>query len=106
MNNLSLFLLGLVLIYIPACLSLRPKDECFSQALKSSYPCCNGNKVVYADNDGDWGVENGKWCGIGYGPSKNLGDFCFSVILGYPCCKSNEVVITDENGNWGIENGK
>jgi len=64
MNNLSLFLLGLVLIYIPSCLSLRPKYECFSQALKPSYPCCKGNNVVYVDRDGQWGVENRKWCGI------------------------------------------
>jgi len=106
MNNLKLFLLGLVLIYMPACLSQNDDKQCFSQTLKPSYPCCTGNKVVFADKDGDWGVENGKWCGIGNGPSKNLNDFCFSIILGYPCCKSYEVLFTDESGDWGIENGK
>jgi len=106
MNNLTFFFLGLVLIYIPSCLSQNDNKQCFSQTLKPSYPCCTGDKVVFADEDGDWGVENGKWCGIGNGPSKNLSDFCFSLILGYPCCKSYEVIFTDESGDWGIENGK
>jgi len=106
MNNLSLFLSGLVLIYIPACISILPKYECFSQILKPSYPCCKSDKVIYSDKDGDWGVENGKWCGIGYGVPTNLEDSCFSILLGYPCCKSNDVVFTDKSGNWGVENGK
>jgi len=30
------------------------------------YPCCNNNSTVvsYIDADGEWGVENNKWCSI------------------------------------------
>jgi len=102
MYSLSLFLLVLVLIYIPSCLS----EQCFSQTLKPSYPCCTGNKVVYTDKDGKWGVENGKWCGIDNDSSKESDDSCFSVTLGYPCCKSCKVLFTDKDGKWGVENKK
>ncbi|ORX65340.1 cellulosomal serpin precursor [Anaeromyces robustus] len=100
MNNLTLFLLGLIFINIPACLSAD--KQCFSKTLTPSYPCCKGDKVIYTDKNGDWGVENGEWCGIG-GVSS---DTCFSVAMGYPCCKSNKVVYTDESGEWGIENNE
>jgi len=88
----------LVLINVPSCFS-----ECFSESLKPSYPCCKNNKVVYTDKDGDWGVENGKWCGIGNGPSD---DSCFSIALGYKCCEKCNVVYTDEDGDWGVEKNK
>jgi len=98
MNNLSLLILGLVLIYIPACLSKTPK--CFSQLLKPSYPCCKGKRVFYTDKDGNWGIENGKWCGIDGGVVES----CFSLTLGYPCCESCKVLYTDKDGKWGVEN--
>jgi len=145
MNNLSLFLLGLVLINMPACLSVRPmydedfvpegtqkiypwcigsdnikyidenwalengimcRFKCFSQKLITPYPCCKGSKIVYTDKDGDWGVEDGKWCGIGNGPSNASDDSCFSVALGYKCCESCKVVLTDKDGKWGVEHNK
>jgi len=106
MNNLTLFFLGLVLIFIPACFSQNEDKQCFSQLLKPSYPCCKGTKVVYTDDDGDWGVENNKWCGIGNGSSKKIDDSCFSVALGYKCCKKCKVVYTDNDGDWGVENNK
>jgi len=28
------------------------------------YSCCSHCDVVYTDEDGDWGTEDGKWCGI------------------------------------------
>nr|CAB92326.1 endoglucanase 5A [Piromyces sp. 'equi'] len=37
-------------------------SSCWSEKL--GYKCCEGDKVVYTDNDGKWGVENQKWCGI------------------------------------------
>jgi len=93
MNNLTLFFLGLVLICVPACNG----KQCFSKNLKPSYPCCNGKKVVYTDENGDWGIEKGRWCGIGNGS-------CFSTAYGYPCCKSCKVLYTDKYGKWGVEN--
>jgi len=98
MKSLSLCLLGLVLINVPSCFS-----ECFSESLKPSYPCCKGDEVVYTDKDGNWGVENGKWCGIGNGPSD---DSCFSVALGYKCCEKCKVVYSDEDGDWGVEKNR
>jgi len=100
MKNLTLLLSGLVFINIPVCLSQNNDKHCFSETLKPSYPCCKGNKVVYTDKDGDWGVEDGKWCGIGNE------DSCFSVALGYSCCESCQVIYTDKDGDWGVENGK
>jgi len=97
MKNLTLSLLGLV--FVPACFSANDKS-CFSQKLNPSYPCCTGDKVVYTDGDGDWGVENGQWCGIAKEPEVT----CFSLDLGYPCCKTDKVVYTDEDGEWGMEN--
>jgi len=102
MNNLTLFLLGLV---IPACLSQNSNpggEQCFSQALNPSYPCCKNNVVVYVDKDGEWGVENGQWCGIG---GVDV-DTCFSLADGYSCCESCDVIYTDNDGDWGVENGK
>jgi len=96
--------LGLLLIFMPTCLSQNTDKQCFSQSLKPSYPCCNGDKVVYTDKDGDWGVENGKWCGIGNGYSKD--DTCFSIALGYRCCEKCKVVYTDKDGEWGVENNR
>ncbi|OUM66606.1 Non-catalytic module family DOC2, partial [Piromyces sp. E2] len=67
---------------------------CWSEPL--GYPCCSNKdtKIVNSDKNGDWGVENKKWCGI-----------CWSESLGYPCCSENiPTSLTDENGDWGFEN--
>ncbi|ORX75332.1 hypothetical protein BCR32DRAFT_190187, partial [Anaeromyces robustus] len=64
--------------------------------------CSNQNtEVAYVDEIGNWGIENGKLCGIGY-------TRCSFSILGYPCCSSvnPEVVYTDDNGSWGYEDGE
>jgi len=106
MKNLTLLFLGLVFVNIPTCLSQNNDKQCFSQNLKPSYPCCKGDKVVYTDEDGDWGVENNKWCGIGNGSSEESDESCFSVALGYSCCKKCKVVYTDEDGDWGVESNK
>jgi len=106
MNNLTLFFLGLVLIYIPACLSQNNDKQCFSQALKPSYPCCKGSKVVYTDKDGKWGIEDGKWCGINSNIPSASDDSCFAVALGYKCCEKCKVVYTDKDGDWGVEKNK
>ncbi|OUM70293.1 Non-catalytic module family DOC2, partial [Piromyces sp. E2] len=81
---------------------------CWSQRL--GFPCCNGCDVVYTDNDGKWGAENGNWCGIDTSKcgNNNSNNQCFSTALGYPCCNGCEVVditYTDNDGRWGVENG-
>jgi len=72
-------------------------STCFSQAL--GYSCCKKHVVVYTDKSGDWGYENGHWCGIIACP--------FTEKDGYPVCKTTDkVVYTDNKGEWGVENKK
>jgi len=69
----------------------------------TGYPCCSsGNtQVYYTDENGDWGVENGDWCGITKFSSNGS---CWSSKLGYPCCQTTcTVVEKDSDGSWGIE---
>jgi len=73
-------------------------NTCFSLP---EYPCCKGNTVVYVDEQGSWGVENGNWCGISGSTTT-----CWSQALGYKCCKGCTVYLTDESGKWGVENGE
>jgi len=73
------------------------KKKCFSEDLYPAYPCCENNEIVYSDESGDWGIENGEWCGIGKG-------YCVASLYGYPCCDTCIAKITDEVGDWGIEN--
>jgi len=43
--------------------SINAKKDCFSVEL--GYPCCTStNEVVTIDDNGAWGIENDKWCGI------------------------------------------
>jgi len=96
MNNLILFILGLVLIKVPSCLSVN----CHAETL--GYQCCKNRKtkILFSDEDGGWSVENGDICGIDI-------DSCFSTTLGYQCCEECNIVYTDENGHyWGIEDDK
>jgi len=104
----KLYLLGLVLLGIPACLSENNDKHCFSEP---TYPCCSDNiKIIYTDDNGNWGLENGDWCGIidksEDDSSKTSSDACFSIAEGYPCCVGDKVVYSDERGDWGVENGK
>jgi len=74
--------------------------DCFSTSM--GYPCCSSNntKVEYVDTDGEWGIENGNWCGI---PPKVT---CTGQNQGYQCCNSCNVEYTDGDGPWGVENGQ
>nr|AEX92714.1 putative cellulase [Neocallimastix patriciarum] len=85
-----------------AALAAKASASCFAERM--GYPCCSGNEVVYTDDDGKWGVENGNWCGIADEP---VYESCWSESQGYPCCSSPnaEVWYTDESGKWGVENG-
>ena len=71
------------------------------------YPCCTGCSIIFTDNDGDWGYENGEWCGIDSSlcnSQNQQSSECFSEELGFSCCKECEVVYTDNDGKWGYEN--
>ncbi|ORX79788.1 hypothetical protein BCR32DRAFT_294235 [Anaeromyces robustus] len=80
-------------------------------ALCGDYPCCSkGAEVIYTDESGDWGLENGDWCFIkedGEEPKEDEPDSsCWSAPYGYPCCKSCEIHTTNDSGKWGMENNK
>ena len=40
------------------------KSNCWNSIKELGYECCEeGCTVVFADKDGDWGIENDQWCG-------------------------------------------
>jgi len=85
-----------------AALAAKASAACWSEAY--GYPCCSSasTEVIYVDGDGEWGIENGSWCGISKDDPRGG---CFSDTLGYPCCTSTtNVIYTDSYGRWGIEN--
>jgi len=89
---------------LAAALVAKVSAACWSQNL--GYPCCSNSnaQVVYQDEDGDWSVENGDWCGIQRQQQQQQS--CWSERLGYPCCKSTNVVVDrDNDGDWGVEYG-
>jgi len=46
---------------------------CSTKFLKQYYKCCfDCIKLEYTDEAGDWGFENGEWCGIPYECNNNL----------------------------------
>ncbi|ORY67859.1 putative cellulase [Neocallimastix californiae] len=81
------------------------RTSCPASITRQGYKCCRvGCTVEYTDNDGEWGVEDGDWCGCGKAPSK---DKCNANIIaqGYKCCKScGTVYYEDGDGQWGVEN--
>jgi len=84
------------------------QSTCSSKITDKGYECCSSNcEIVYTDDDGDWGYENGHWCGCGNNNTDvNTNNNCSPLIIskGYSCCPSNcTVVYTDEDGTWGID---
>jgi len=84
------------------------EDSSCSQAiLDKGYKCCSSNcNVIYTNEEGPWGSENGLWCGCGKLPSE---DPCPASVTsqGNKCCTGNtDVIFTDERGKWGTEDGK
>ncbi|ORX42386.1 cellulase Cel48A precursor [Piromyces finnis] len=79
--------------------------SCPASIKNQGYKCCKaGCQVIYQDADGDWGVENGQWCGCGGGDS---GNSCPKAITnqGYKCCSGcSYVYYEDQDGKWGVEN--
>jgi len=76
------------------------KKRCSAKIVRQGYSCCSENCITtYSDSDGDWGMENGQWCGCANPPQNCVG------AQGLPCCTiSNEVYFIDNYGSWGIEN--
>jgi len=74
------------------------KSKCSSKITSQGYSCCSAScEIVYTDDDGTWGVENGDWCGCGGGVCEGA--------QGYPCCENSTIVYyTDDDGDWSVEN--
>jgi hypothetical protein len=68
------------------------------------YECCSaGNtEVFFSDEYGDWGVENGNWCGMATAAAAQAK--CWSEDSGFPCCSTCTVYYEDATGRWGVEN--
>ena len=85
-------------------LNSQGRTKCSTDIIKQGYRCCkNGCEVIYSDLDGDWGFEDGIWCGCG------ASEYCNPNVLkqGYKCCETcGEVYYQDEDGDWGVENGE
>jgi len=78
------------------------KDKsCWSR--KFGYECCDTCRVYEIDENGEWGYEDGEWCGA-KDFCKILEHMCWSSKYGYDCCTSCDVVLEDETGKWGYEN--
>jgi hypothetical protein len=81
---------------------------CPAAITSQGYPCCKAAKceVYYQDDAGDWGFENGNWCGCATSaPAPSAKCSSAFTSQGYPCCSSCSVVwYQDETGNWGVEN--
>jgi len=79
-----------------------PSKRCSAKIVIQGYSCCSANcEIVYTDDDGTWGYENGDWCGCAGGSAPKT---CVGA-QGYPCCTSTTAVVyTDADGNWGVEN--
>jgi len=79
-------------------LLIKVNAKCWSEP---DFPCCKDTtEIVYEDEEGTWGMENGDWCGI-----VNEDDFCWSEVMGIPCCASNntEIVSVNMYGSWGLD---
>ncbi|KAG4082118.1 hypothetical protein H8356DRAFT_339299 [Neocallimastix lanati (nom. inval.)] len=81
-------------------------SSCSAKILSQGYKCCKkGCAIIYTDDDGTWGVENGEWCGC---TSSNDSSSCPSNIAaqGYQCCSPGNcsIYLEDDTGRWGIEN--
>ena len=91
-----------------------------NECIMNGYKCCTKTnpKVRYHDDDGDWGVENGKWCYIKEGQKEQNQDqdkkgepklirICTVEKLGYSCCKKeHKNIYTDSDGQWAVEDGE
>jgi len=79
------------------------KNKCWAKDI--GYECCSaGNtEVLFSDENGDWGVENGNWCGM-VTAAAAAESKCWSEASGFPCCSTCTIYYQDETGKWGVEN--
>jgi len=82
-------------------------SQCSAAITKQGYKCCSNKcEIIYTDNDGTWGAENGEWCGCSKA-SVSGNKSCPSTVTsqGYPCCSSGNTIayFVDEMGKWGVE---
>ncbi|ORX76937.1 hypothetical protein BCR32DRAFT_329128 [Anaeromyces robustus] len=92
----------------PATQPTNNASLCSANITKQGYKCCpSGCIVIYTDDDGTWGINNGEWCGCNADVSKYN---CPATITAqnYPCCSDNncDVYAVDESGKWGLENNQ
>jgi len=105
------------------------EEECWATLL--GFKCCkvSDTKVAYTDNDGNWGVENGEWCGIvgedvvdsttSSDPTTTVindpmptdvieENECWAIPIGFKCCEdpNTETIYIDADGDWGKENNE
>jgi len=82
------------------------QNTCSKKITDQGYECCSASCITtYTDDDGNWSIENGHWCGCG---NSNTSQCSTNIIKsGYSCCSNNcTVVYTDSDGTWGYENDK
>ncbi|ORX60891.1 hypothetical protein BCR36DRAFT_340864 [Piromyces finnis] len=85
--------------------NVSTSTSCWAE--EQGYQCCSDCDVIYEDNNGLWGIENGTWCGINSTCKLNTTDTeCFSINLGYPCCSTCTLYFENSIGRWGIENNE
>ncbi|OUM62273.1 Non-catalytic module family DOC2, partial [Piromyces sp. E2] len=88
------------------------QNTCSTKITEKGYQCCSAECVTtYTDEDGDWAVENGKWCGCGnpLDETNTNTSKCSANITkkGYSCCPSDCIVTyMDSDGTWGIHNNQ
>ncbi|KAG4082822.1 hypothetical protein H8356DRAFT_969059 [Neocallimastix lanati (nom. inval.)] len=65
---------------------------CSTKFLKQYYKCCfDCIKLEYTDEAGDWGFENGEWCGIPYECNNNLRGYFYSMSQPNYCLRVSNI---------------
>jgi len=78
-----------------------PMDDPNCWSSKYGYKCCSpGSKVAMSDSKGQWGIEDGDWCGL----VENVPNTCWAEKFGYKCCSDNiKKIKSQTDGLWGVE---
>ncbi|OUM64394.1 Non-catalytic module family DOC2 [Piromyces sp. E2] len=93
------------------------QNLCSSKITNKGYKCCSTNCTpTFTDEDGEWTVENGEWCGCTSSSNTPNNDDNVKYISkcsmkitnkGYSCCPIDcEVIYTDDDGTWGLDNNE